>query len=585
MPTLQRIALDPKPKAAVIAAPWLARARVALAIVTLAAVAALTYIRLYFGVDFTDESFYTAVPYRFVLGARPLIDETNLVQQAPGVLLYPFVTFWNSVVGLDGIILYARHLHFLFSAAVAFALFVSLRRILGDRSLSAVLAAAAVAFVPFGIHGLSYNTFSTGFFAAGCFLGAAWVSDGSRRLLAAAGAAQGLAVFTYPPFALPVGCFFIALYLNSRPRSLRSIAPALLPAATGVTATLVFFLHEGGGTIQDLVQRTSEFGDQGGGVGELAELLSFVFTTFTYKYVAAALLLAALALRAWKAWTAVLPLLVLPLAALPADLGTSTSSNVFVTNAAVLAPGVFLLRRDCAAARRLLAIVWLPAVAAGLTTALSSANGGINIAIGSFPAMIVTGALLGLAIQGAMRDVVSPIDLLPAVAFVAIGVAFQYLNVYRDAGLRDLTIRVSSGAYAGIHTTPQKRDFLSALDRDLIAVSGPNCRIVFYHGFPAGYLLGHGRPATNATWLLDVDNDQEARYQDLLLDYYKQQGWLPDVVVRLDVIPSARTAGAPQKYAATEPLERTLGGARYVNTRSGHGYTIRRLRGHTCRES
>ena len=373
MPTLQRIALDTTPEAAVIATPWLARARVALAIVSLAVVAALTYIRLYFGVDFTDESFYTAVPYRFVLGARPLIDETNIVQQTPGVLLFPFVKLWESVVGLDGMILYARHLHFLFSAAVAFALFVSLRRILGDRSLSAVLAAAAVAFVPFGIHGLSYNTFSTGFFAAGCFLGAAWLSDGSRRSLAAAGAAQGLAVFTYPPFALPVGCFFVALYLNSRPRSLRSIAPAFLPAAMGMLVTVVFFVHDGTGTIRDLVQRTSEFGDQGGGVGELAAILSFVSTSFTYKYAAAALLLAALALRAWKAWTAVLPLLVLPFAALPAELGASTSSNEFVTNAALLAPVLFLFRRDSVAGRRLLAVVWLPAAAAGGTLAAGRA--------------------------------------------------------------------------------------------------------------------------------------------------------------------------------------------------------------------
>ena len=576
--------MDTTPEAAVIATPWLARARVALAIVSLAVVAALTYIRLYFGVDFTDESFYTAVPYRFVLGARPLIDETNIVQQTPGVLLFPFVKLWESVVGLDGMILYARHLHFLFSAAVAFALFVSLRRILGDRSLSAVLAAAAVAFVPFGIHGLSYNTFSTGFFAAGCFLGAAWLSDGSRRSLAAAGAAQGLAVFTYPPFALPVGCFFVALYLNSRPRSLRSIAPAFLPAAMGMLVTVVFFVHDGTGTIRDLVQRTSEFGDQGGGVGELAAILSFVSTSFTYKYAAAALLLAALALRAWKAWTAVLPLLVLPFAALPAELGASTSSNEFVTNAALLAPVLFLFRRDSVAGRRLLAVVWLPAAAAGVTTALSSANGGINVAIGFFPALIVTGALLALAIQGAVRDGGSPIDLAPAVALVAIGVALQYLSVYRDAGIQHLTSRVSNGAYAGIYTTPEKRNFLIALERDLAAVSAPSCRIVFYDAFPAGYLLGHGRPATNATLLLGVKDDQVARYEDLLLAYYEKQGWLPDVVVRLDEIPLAGTAGALQTYATTEPLERTFGGAGYVKAHSGHGYSIRRRLDQTCRE-
>lgn len=42
------------------AALWVARTRLALAIGSLAAVAGLTYVRLYYGVDFTDESFYTA---------------------------------------------------------------------------------------------------------------------------------------------------------------------------------------------------------------------------------------------------------------------------------------------------------------------------------------------------------------------------------------------------------------------------------------------------------------------------------------------------------------------------------------------
>ena len=202
---------------------WVTRARSAIAIGSLAAVGALTYVRLYYGVDLTDESFYIAVPYRFALGARPLIDETNIVPQTPALLLYPFVKLWQSLIGLEGIVLYARHLHLLFSGTVALALFLSLRRILGDRPLSAVLAGSAIAFVPFGIHALSYNTFASGFFAAGCFLGAAWLWGGSRRSLVAAGTAHGLAIFAYPTFAIPVACF-------SR-RSISCLAPARCEAS------------------------------------------------------------------------------------------------------------------------------------------------------------------------------------------------------------------------------------------------------------------------------------------------------------------------------------------------------------------
>ncbi len=59
-------------------------ARRANLILSVAALAA--YVRLFFGVDFTDEAFYSALPHVFSLGARPYLDELNITQNA-GVLL------------------------------------------------------------------------------------------------------------------------------------------------------------------------------------------------------------------------------------------------------------------------------------------------------------------------------------------------------------------------------------------------------------------------------------------------------------------------------------------------------------------
>src|SRR6476659_6073914 len=70
--------------------------RMLLAIAVSTAVAGLTYTRLFFGIDLTDEAFYTAVPYRFILGARPMVDETLLVQQTSGFLLYGPLWLYNS---------------------------------------------------------------------------------------------------------------------------------------------------------------------------------------------------------------------------------------------------------------------------------------------------------------------------------------------------------------------------------------------------------------------------------------------------------------------------------------------------------
>ena len=38
--------------------------------------------RLRYGVDFMDESYFIAVAYRFVLGDRPFVDEQNFLQLA-----------------------------------------------------------------------------------------------------------------------------------------------------------------------------------------------------------------------------------------------------------------------------------------------------------------------------------------------------------------------------------------------------------------------------------------------------------------------------------------------------------------------
>lgn len=66
------------------------------------AVLALCYARLFFGVDFLDEAFYAAIPYRFVLGARPFVDELN-ISQTFAFLTYPLVRLYVSLYSTNGL--------------------------------------------------------------------------------------------------------------------------------------------------------------------------------------------------------------------------------------------------------------------------------------------------------------------------------------------------------------------------------------------------------------------------------------------------------------------------------------------------
>ena len=154
--------------------------------------------------------------------------------------------------------------------------------------------------------------------------------------------------------------------------------------------------------------------------------------------------------------------------------------------------------------------------------------------------------------------------LLPAPSSSVSVLFLQYASVYRDAPISELKSRVSDGAYAGLLTTPATRTFLQELENDLRAVSRPQCRIVFYDTFPAGYLLDRGKGLTNATWLLDVRKGYRAEYQRVLIDYYARRMTIPDIVVRVSRVPLGNTAGIERSYWKSEPRELLFTEPRYV---------------------
>ena len=108
------------------------------------------------------------LPWRFA--RREAVRRRDDGGAAGGPARFPSVWVWRELVGVDGVVLYVRHLQFLFSLLVAAAVFVGLRSVLRSASAALLAAVAAVAFVPFDIHSLSYNTLGSGLFTAGCLL-------------------------------------------------------------------------------------------------------------------------------------------------------------------------------------------------------------------------------------------------------------------------------------------------------------------------------------------------------------------------------------------------------------------------------
>jgi hypothetical protein len=550
-----------------------------LALLAVVAAVGVTYWRLFYGVDFTDESFYVVVPLRLVLGARPYVDDTDVQQLNAAILVYPFVRAYHAFVGLGGIVLFMRHLWFLFTLGVAASVFAAVRTLVGS-SKALVIGSTVVLFAPFAIRNLSYNTLGSGLFTAGCLLSFLWVRRG-RAFLAAV--ALALAAFAYLPLLVGVaivcvaGYFFVGRSGRTRWVAASAVALGLPLAAMGVLA-----LDAGVHTVVADYRHSATYFGQGGGPHKLVEIAAYEGRGWLFG--PAVIAAFALLVVAWRSprVPAVVPVAMLPLFALPAGPGYLGSLK-YAAHLGWLAPPLLAFVHARPEARRLFLCVWVPALAGGLLTSYASTNGGTNFGLGFLPATIVSLVFLVWAAAGPAAAEQARFGLgglAPLLVVVAGFALFQATSVYRDGPVSALTARVAHGPFAGLLTTSRKRAYLLGLER-LLAGIPSRCRIVFFNDFPAGYLLTRAHSDANTAWIVTVAPRRVGPYHEDLLRYYRRVGF-PDLAVVMDRIPYTVDSARVEHYAQNDPLLRMLRADRYRLVRSTAGYRIFSRRPPAC---
>ena len=408
---------------------------------------ALVYARIWFGIDFSDDSWAAGMPYAYTVGARPFVDEL-FVQQTGALEVTPLVWLYTTVVGsADGLVLFLRHLYIGLILLAGWTAYAGLRDVVGRRR-ALITAVAASVIMPTAKPVVNYKTLGAFLLTVALFAGAA-----ERRVACAL--ALAAAVFAYPTLIVPALVFAVLLIRDSRSARTRN---ALVGAgALAGVAALVTVLAFGAGNVESSIRYTRDIGAAGG------------------------------ADKLWRVARGAVSGARDVIHALP-DITAFPFSYYLVTYVALAGVLLFRSGRLEPRARRLLVLVWIPSLVAGLTTAYSATNGFFDATIGLVPAFLVTIAL-------------APRIAVP-IAAAGLLLVLQWGFFYRDGPVGDLTCRVRSGPYQGILTTSERCSFLRHLEADVERNRPGRRSVLFYPGFPAGALLSDLRPAGPTLWVM-----------------------------------------------------------------------------------
>lgn len=518
------------------------------------AAALLVYVRLFVGVDFTDESFYVGLPWAFVLGHRPIVDELA-VQQFSGIPLIPFVLLYRVVTGgPEGLVLFVRHLYFVGALLSSWLVARYFGRQLG-KAIGLLLAAVVIGFVPYGIPSISYNTEAGLGLVSGFLLLASTAHSHRPALSAFLGTLLLLSVgFAYPTLTLVGVIVTVASMIRLRiiRRDVAGRCAFACIAAAALWAAPVAWLVGTYGSPESysaMYDHHTLLGIQGGGVEKVRFLMGQVVWA-TWFLVAVGLLVVAVVLVMRSGLPALPATLILaatgPALWLASDLyqprRAAHATTAFML-AGFAALAVFLLASSGQNERRRSRVEFAGivsgAVLACACIAWSSANGLRATGAGLLPAALVGLGLLSTVAKPRGVPGGAPFGKFAALltSLVAFEIFGLYVFVYRDAPITELDTPVEGSVFAGLRTTRERAQFIAELEADLAPQAMQDGTVLFFDYFPAGYLFSELVPVTPSIWMFPLHGftgnpDIRALYaRDLA-----ERESLPDLVVVMKAV-------------------------------------------------
>jgi hypothetical protein len=535
-----------------------------------------------YGATYTDEPFYIAMPYRFGLGDRPFVDEYNFLQTF-GLLLYPIVDLYTHIThGTTGIVLFMRGCYLSLMLVTGASIFSYTRRKI-RWELALVVSLLPLLFAPWGIQALSYNTMGGAFLTIGLFMTLRFCGSGARTPLILAGVANGLCMVAYPPMVIPVALEIVFLLRLTNTWRSRAGLWQMVGAGLVLVPFVVYLVTIG---ISQILSSYKFTQSQHAYVGSLVQIFDMVRDLTRTAVLDPFLVLIVVILavrRLWPAssfasgWLSGIAAMMAPFAVIPIltfrEFNTLPRSNGAFVCLAFIGVATWLFRRDVVGSGEAHLVV-LPSFVAGFVTAFTSTNGYLNASIGLLPAGAMTLLwLCRMAEEGFSRNKLllkhaSYCALLSVAGVVTVMLVMQYRVFYfQPGGMATLTQTISTGPFAGINSTPQAADLIVNMQQDVLRLSRPGDRILFFNSFPAGYLLTNLRPATDTVWTLPPNFHSGVNVDtNAVIEYFSKNHVYPSIVVQV-------VGGL---YEPSDPLVRLVLSNQYRRVLNNDQYAIYR---------
>lgn len=509
-----------------------------LCLTVLAALFLLLLARAPYGFDWTDETYYSVLPYRFVLGDRPILD-TWEVHQFSGLIALPFMRLYLLITAGDmtGVMLYFRYVFLVIQFLIAVYAFFVLRRQIGN--VPAMLGAGLfLMHTHYGINSFYYNTMALMFLVLSALLLFDAEDAGKPRLRnALAGLSYALSVLAYPYLllALPVYLVYWALRIRRAKGEAHRLRPAAWFVSGGIVAAAAVCIY--------IVSRSS--------VGEVIANFGYLLTDPDHEsirvldvmlsylnatrvlfgptcYAAAALCAYGFAtcfvrnpkkqanLRAYGLMAAVAVIAMGVIWVIPYDYPNIHKINLAAMTVALVAPALYFLSGRKPGRGILLFF---------LGTALS-----VAVQIGSNTRIRASSGMMLPASVGALMYLFQCLDDLPDAAkkrmlktFATVVCSAQLLltaglrmmTVYRDAPIEQLTATIADGPAKGIRTTPAHAAHLEDVCSAFLSHAPAEGTVLVSYLFPYAYLLTNLPPATPSTYNMPLQSPWLMQYYAL----------------------------------------------------------------------